>query len=65
MCEYNLENKNSQIRLEDDFPVTRFRKLKQLDGEIGQQLLLIIINIFIYLCIIIKQKTNSKLMFIT
>lgn len=34
-----LENKNSQIRVEDDFSVTRLRKLKQLDGEIGQQLL--------------------------
>jgi len=32
-----LENKNSQIRVENDFPVTRLRKLKQLDGEIGQQ----------------------------
>lgn len=34
-----LENKNSQIHVEDDFSVTRLRKSKQLDGEIGQQLL--------------------------
>jgi hypothetical protein len=34
-----LENKNSQIRVEDDFPVTRLREVKQLDREIGQQLL--------------------------
>lgn len=33
-----LERKNSQIRVENDFSITRLR-LKQLDGEIGQKLL--------------------------
>lgn len=35
-----LENKNLQVRVEIYFSVTRLKRLKELDGEIGQQLLL-------------------------